>query len=378
MTKPKALILSLIPVQNADVGFEAENRWTQDINAQVEQHSVTLLCPIEQHIAPNFGLIDPRIQIAELADADLRQLITQCDFVQLPGNYGWCTGAVARRLMRLAKSERKPVFLGISSDRAKTAWINRRKGPIGLAKGALRWLDVRLSQRLLARRAAGVFVVGNGIVRLAKPNTNVHVSTASWISSRDKIEPINMRTDQTRIACASRLDPMKGVEMGVRAVAQLSEGNDAINLDIVGEGPELGRLKELVSRLGLQSATRFLGQLSYPEQFLSYLRTVDLVLLTNLNDEQPRLIFDAISQGCFPICPNSSPYVALGLDRRVLYDRGDANAAAETITRLLCMSKDALQEIAEDLRKLAGQYTLEAMHQRRAAWIAQTRSQQAS
>jgi len=187
-----------------------------------------------------------------------------------------------------------------------------------------------------------------------------------------------MRTDQTRIACASRLDPMKGVEMGVRAVAQLSEGNDAINLDIVGEGPELGRLKELVSRLGLQSATRFLGQLSYPEQFLSYLRTVDLVLLTNLNDEQPRLIFDAISQGCFPICPNSSPYVALGLDRRVLYDRGDANAAAETITRLLCMSKDALQKVAEDLRKLAGQYTLEAMHERRAAWIAQTRSQQAS
>jgi len=375
VTKPNALILSLIRVKKTGEGFEADNKWAQDLNMQAERHAITLLCPIVDCDAPNFGLLNSEIKVAELGNSDVHQLIKQADFIQLPGNSGWRRSAVSRNLMRFAARERKPVFLGISSDRAKTAWINRRKGLIGATKAALRWLDVRLTQRLLARRATGVFVVGNGIVHLARPNPNVHVGTASWISSKDEIRRPATRTGTTRIACASRLEPMKGVEIGVRAVAQLRHAHHTVRLDIVGEGPELGRLKDAVNRLGLEAETKFLGQLSYPEKFLAYLRTVDLVLLTNLNDEQPRLIFDAISQGCFPICPNSSPYVALGLDRRLLYERGQADAAAATISRFFDLSQDARDDIANDLRKLAGEYTLEAMHQRRADWIAHTRIQ---
>lgn len=375
MIKPKALVLSLIPVRKSGKSFEADNRWVQDINRQTEHHSVTLLCPVANHEASNFGVLQPEIEIAELGRSDLDRLVEQADFVQLPGNHGLRNGALAGRLMRIAARKGKPVFVGISSDRAKTAWINRRKNLTGTAKAALRWLDVRVGQWLLAKRATGVFVVGQGIAHLGRPNANVHVSTASWISSKDEISARSARPGPTRIACASRLEAMKGVELGVQAIAQLRDEHQDICFDIVGEGPELGRLKNAVNDTGLQPITSFLGQLSYPEQFLSYLRTVDLVLLTNLSNEQPRLIFDAISQGCLPVCPNSSPYLALGLNQRLLYERGRADAAAATISNLLAMNEEQLDEIASGLRMIAEECTIEAMHQRRAAWIARTRDQ---
>lgn len=374
MIKPRALVLSLIPVRKRGEIFEADNRWAQDINMQAEGDSVTLLCPVGDHLAPNFGTLRPEIEIAQLGESDIRQLVEAADFVQVPGNSGWRRRALVLEVARLAKKSHKPVFLGISSDRAKTAWINRRRSPLGTAKAALQWLDVRVGQWLLARQAAGVFVVGQGIAHLARPNANIHVGTASWISAKDEIKCRAARIGPARIACASRLEPMKGVQLGVEAVARLRRAHEAICFDVVGEGPELAHLQYAVKAAGLQPITRFLGQLSYPEEFLSYLGSVDVVLLTNLNDEQPRLIFDAISQGCLPVCPRSQAYLALGLDERLLYQRGRADAAAAVISELLAMSQNGREEIARGLRALAAECTIETMHQRRAEWIARTRA----
>ena len=250
--------------------------------------------------------------------------------------------------------------------------MNRRSGLIGAAKAILRGLDIRSSQRFLTSRATGVFVVGPGIRKLAQPNPNVHVGIASWINSSDIFRRTPERTLPIRVCCASRLEPMKAVDVGIYAVAQIVGSCRGLLFDIVGEGPERSNLEEIVKRCGLQSVTRFLGQLGYPDEFLSYLRTVDFVLLTNLGDEQPRLIFDAISQGCLPICPDSAPYLALGLDERLLYDQGRPEAAATVIARFVMMSDRERHQIEASLRKLAKAFTLEAMHRHRAKWMAES------
>jgi len=323
-----------------------------DIGTQAAFHSVKLLCPVQKCTAADLAVLSSRIEVIDWQRANFDRLVKEVDLLQLPGNFGWRMSRTARRLLRLAKRHGKPTFLGISSNRARTAWLNRRKGLIGTAKGLLRWLDVRTSQRFLARRSSGVFVVGRGIKNLGRPNPNIHVSTASWIDSRDIFERPASRSPPIRICCAARLEPMKGIDLGVHAVGELASVCGALLFDIVGDGPERSLLEEAVERAGIHPITRFLGQLAYPGEFLSYLRSVDFVLLTNLNDEQPRVIFDAISQGCLPICPDSSPYRALGLDERLLYDRGRPDRAAAAILRFISMDDHERRNIESSLRSL--------------------------
>jgi glycosyltransferase involved in cell wall biosynthesis len=372
MHKPKVLVLSTIPVRRSGDIYETDGRWGMDIGCQAEFHSIALICPVQQCTDPGMAVLRSDIEVVPVDEADLRALVDQTDIVQLPGNFGWRQSRIVRQLSRLARDRGKPVFLGISSDRAKTAWMNRKRGLLGIAKGLLCWADVRSSQWFLARRSTGVFVVGHGIARLARPNPNVHVGTASWISARDIFKRPSSRKLPISICCASRLEAMKGVEVGVYAVGELASVCLRLRFDIVGEGPEREELEAIAERAGIRLFTRFIGQLDYPDEFLSYLRSVDFVLLTNLNDEQPRLIFDAISQGCLPICPNSAPYLALGLDRRLLYDRGRPEMAAAALLRLIRMREEERREIEVSLRTLAREFTLEAMHRRRADWMRNT------
>jgi glycosyltransferase involved in cell wall biosynthesis len=369
MKKPRVLVYSTIPVRRSGEMYETDSRWAIDIGSQAEIYAIRLVCPVQDHADAGMAVLNSSIKVTPVERAAIANLVDEADIIQLPGNSGWRASRTIRQLTRLARSRKKPVFLGISSNRAKTAWINRKKGPLGIAKGILDWVDVRTSQWFLASRATGVFVVGHGIAQLARPNTNVHVGTASWISERDIFKRPKSMALPVRICCASRLEPMKGVEIGVYAVGQLASVCRGLRFDIVGEGPQRAELENAAKRADILQITRFLGQLDYPDEFLSYLRSVDFVLLTNRSDEQPRLIFDAISQGCLPICPDSAPYLALGLDKRLLYERGRPEMAAKAILRCIRMANSDRVAISASLRALASEYTLDAMHKRRADWM---------
>ena len=106
---------------------------------------------------------------------------------------------------------------------------------------------------------------------------------------------------------------------------------------------------------------------AYPRPFLDLLNTMDAVLLTNLNDEQPRLIFDALSQGCLPICPDTPAYRGLGLDDRLFYQQGSVRDLSRVIEDL---SNPRLRlQLNAQLGNLARKFTIQTMHEARAEWI---------
>ncbi len=162
---------------------------------------------------------------------------------------------------------------------------------------------------------------------------------------------------------------MKGVHIALEALEIIK--NDAVQgdltLNILGEGPEKSNLVDDVKHKGLIGTVKFKGTFSYPEEFFNEIAKDSIMLLTNLSDEQPRLIFDAISQGLLPICPNTNPYRALNLAPQTLYDVGKPDSLAKSIIKL---SDPVEFEIAmEHSRKMANQFTIEAMHRNRAKWI---------
>ena len=109
--------------------------------------------------------------------------VAACDVVQIPGNSTWKDASRSRAFVRIARRAGKPVVLGISSDRATTHVVNARgKSVLHRIRARLRSLSVDASQRYLARRSDGTFVVGEGLRRLVESaSANLFVGTASWI-----------------------------------------------------------------------------------------------------------------------------------------------------------------------------------------------------
>ena len=368
----RVLVSAPIPAIRQGSQWLTLDLWARDVNAQAQVADVTIVCDSVETMPGTMMPLDPRIAVVPavsgtISEATLREQIAAADFTQITGQAGWRAAALSRRILRLAKQQGKPVFLGISSNRARTNIINAQgKSLQHRLRARARSLDVAMTQRWLARRSAGVFVVGEGLRKLIAPVARtIHVGVASWIEQADIAPPRPRRSDPARVCMAGRLEAMKGFHIGIAAFVQAGPERFA-GLTIIGEGAERDRLATQAAAAGL-GAFRMMGGVPYPEGFFAFLDAQDIVLMTNLNDEQPRLIFDAISRGCIPLCPDTPPYRSLGLDPRILYAQGSAEALAERLRALA--DRDLRVALSESIAELARTYTVSAMHRARLAWM---------
>jgi glycosyltransferase involved in cell wall biosynthesis len=368
----RVLVSAPIPAIRQGSQWLTLDLWARDVNAQAQVADVTIVCDSVETMPGTMMPLDPRIAVVPtvsgtISDATLREQIAAADFTQITGQAGWRAAALSRQILRLAKRQGKPVFLGISSNRARTNIINAQGKSIQhRLRARARSLDVAMTQRWLARRSAGVFVVGEGLRKLIAPVARtIHVGVASWIEQADIAPPRPRRAEPARVCMAGRLEAMKGFHIGIAAFVQAGPERFA-RLTIIGEGAERDRLATQAADAGLD-AFRMMGGVPYPEGFFAFLDAQDIVLMTNLNDEQPRLIFDAISRGCIPLCPDTPPYRSLGLDPRILYAQGSAEALAERLRALA--DPDLRVALSESIAELARTYTVSAMHRARLAWM---------
>ena len=368
----RVLVSAPIPAIRQGSQWLTLDLWARDVNAQAQVADVTIVCDSVETMPGTMMPLDPRIAVVPavsgaISDATLSEQIAAADFTQITGQAGWRAAALSRQILRLAKRQGKPAFLGISSNRARTNIINAQgKSLQHRLRARARSLDVSMTQRWLARRSAGVFVVGEGLRKLIAPVARtIHVGVASWIEQADIAPPRPRRAEPARVCMAGRLEAMKGFHIGIAAFVQAGPERFA-GLTIIGEGAERDRLATQAADAGL-GAFRMMGGVPYPEGFFAFLDAQDIVLMTNLNDEQPRLIFDAISRGCIPLCPDTPPYRSLGLDPRILYAQGSAEALAERLRALA--DPDLRVALSESIAELARTYTVSAMHRARLAWM---------
>lgn len=374
-------LLSEIPVVEHDNRFWTLDLWAKDLQAQVRAvDTLTLFSPIsvEGSVGGDMLPVPESVRLISLTrslDA-IAHAVSNVDLVQIPGNFTWRRSHRVRALLRLARRAGKPVVLGISSDRATTMVVNAQgENLFRRARARAAALSITLSQKWLAARCDGTFVVGEGLRRIVKrDSSNVFVGTASWIRESDIRPAIAHRRDErvVRLCAAARLEPMKGIAQALNALAMLAGDSPRIpmTLTIAGRGSEEASLRALTAALELQDRVKFAGTFAYPDPFFEFLQTQDLVVLTNLNDEQPRLVFDAISQGCLIICPDSLPYRGLGVPEPLLYRRGDSAALADAIRRAIALIGDPALRI--ELEHMARAATIETMHERRREWLEAT------
>ena len=376
----RLLIVSPIPVSLVNGHFQSLDLWVKDLASNLEYvNNIAILAPRASQAIESSKPIPPTIKVIfqdqVSSEFDFANLISQYDVVSVGvGGPAWRMKA-ALRAARATKQANRCLITSITSDRVKTTLMNSQgKSWLKKLKARLVAFSIKRTTMKLVSMADGVVVIGEGVrqsIQLTHPN--IYVETASWIHADEIISDMAFEEKVAQITSpsaiiATRLEPMKGVHLAIEALEHIKNlGKSLPSLSILGKGPAFDDLNAMVQANKLQNTVSFDGVRAYPDEFFAELRNFELVLLTNLNEEQPRLIFDAISQGLIPICPDSAAYQHLKLPAEILYKKGDAQSLA--LVWLAFCDAAAVAKMLRQLRPMAFQYTINAMHQKRAVWI---------
>lgn len=102
-----------------------------------------------------------------------------------------------------------------------------------------------------------------------------------------------------RIAFVGRLVALKGVDMLLEAAAPLAHSG-RVRIDIIGDGPEMPRLRELVQRLGIGDATRLDGWIDHA-QLQPRLQQSDAFAFPSIREFGGGAVLEAMALGIPPI-----------------------------------------------------------------------------
>ena len=130
------------------------------------------------------------------------------------------------------------------------------------------------------------------------------INPATWIdeNSFTSVEAIKRRYEQRKgkvleLLFPARLITDKGVNQLLTATHLLQEQGVYVNITIIGLGPLAEKCQSYAKQNYGSVKLMYLSPVKYGEDFFYLLNNYDVVLVLNLKEEQPRIIFDAFSQG---------------------------------------------------------------------------------
>ena len=147
---------------------------------------------------------------------------------------------------------------------------------------------------------------------------------------------------------ASNFRKVKNVEAVVNVFAEVT-GSLPSRLLMVGDGPEMPGIRDLVTARGLQEKVEFLGQVDNLEDILP---VADLLLLPSLHESFGLVALEAMACGVIPLTTNQGgggEFIQDGLNG-FLRDPHDIKGMAEAAVRVLS-DEGMRQEMAEEGRR---------------------------
>ncbi len=140
--------------------------------------------------------------------------------------------------------------------------------------------------------------------------------------------------DAPLVAIIARLEPNKGVDLGLRAFAMLRRGVPAAHLAIIGDGPDRAALESLARELGLRSAVRFTG---WRENATALLSVADACLIPSRSEGQSLVALEAMALRVPVVAAavGGLPEMVRHGETGLLAPAGDVGAMALGLSRLL-------------------------------------------
>jgi glycosyltransferase involved in cell wall biosynthesis len=174
--------------------------------------------------------------------------------------------------------------------------------------------------------------------------------------------------DVFSIGIASRLDPIKGLNYLVEAVALLRGQGIPVHLELVGDGPLAGSLRRQVSALHLDEQVRFTGYLPDVE---SRLASWDVFVLPSLSEAHSLSLLEAMRAGKAILATNvgGNPESVRNGVEAVLVPPADAGALAKGL-EALALNRPLRDRLAAGARRrFETNFTDAAMKRGLADWL---------
>jgi len=102
--------------------------------------------------------------------------------------------------------------------------------------------------------------------------------------------------DLVRVIWVSRLVPIKGAPLALRAFAQAYHKKQNLRLTVVGDGPDTTKVRALANLLGISHAIEWTGKVSL-ETVKTLLLEHDIFMFTSLRDTSGNVLLEAMASG---------------------------------------------------------------------------------
>ena len=112
-----------------------------------------------------------------------------------------------------------------------------------------------------------------------------------------KFDLLTNRELPLRVVYFGRLTAYKGVALCIESVALARTSGANVQLDIIGDGPDLPNLQRVIKECHAGTFVKFLGARPFNQQFFELLYEYQLILAAPLREDTPRSALDAMAAG---------------------------------------------------------------------------------
>lgn len=192
--------------------------------------------------------------------------------------------------------------------------------------------------------------------------SNVVVDVPVWESIKSAVLLRSRGLRNTIGLIGSMESNYKGVDVAIRAVAQLVNNHDT-QLRVLGSG-DVSRYAELARRLGLGDRVFFDGLRSSRDEVNEWLDTLDVYIQPSRTEGLPRALIEAMARGLVCIGSRVGGIPEL-LDSRLTFPSGDHRALAEMLRKTIEMSDTEYCSASERIHTTSQFYNREVNDSRR-------------
>ncbi|AWB46406.1 glycosyltransferase family 1 protein [Paenibacillus sp. CAA11] len=158
-----------------------------------------------------------------------------------------------------------------------------------------RWTDVLITLNEEDYRRAAHFPVRRHALQL--PGVGVQLEPIEGPAEEQLLSGLGLQASAARpmiVLCAAELNRNKNQEQLIRAVHELIREGIPVILLLAGAGGWELRCRELVSRLQLEQAVRFLG---YRRDIAQWMQAADVVALVSRREGLPKVLLEGLAAG---------------------------------------------------------------------------------
>jgi glycosyltransferase involved in cell wall biosynthesis len=193
-----------------------------------------------------------------------------------------------------------------------------------------------------------VHIVYNSVVPLPDEGSEQFALPAPVEAAAAAGEPV--------VGVVGRLSPEKGVDIYLRAVAELERRGVKCMSVLAGDGPQRGAAAALAAELGIEHRLFFLGSV---RSMQALYRRLDLLVIPSRSEGLPNVLLEAM-RADLPVVSTSVgaiPEVIEGTRAGVLVPPGDALMLADAIAGALTLKHDAASRASR--AEVAERFSLE-------------------